>query len=162
MREDKVIASLMRVAAFAGLTPPQFTAMARHAKKLKFLRGDIITGAGKPGDGAIVIVSGPAERVEGPSLDAQGEVVPPGSLIGEMAMFIEHDYTSTVIARDWVFCFKIARAAMHAQMLEDPSLAEHFQRRVTERLTRLAEELRRIDSMLAAQCTPQARVAPSL
>jgi hypothetical protein len=40
---------------------------------------------------------------------------------------------------------------MHAQMREDPSLTEHFQRRVTERLHKLTEDLRQIDSILAAQ-----------
>ena len=49
-------------------------------------------------------------------------------------MLIEHDYGSTVVARDRVLCLKILRAAMHAQMLEDPTLAEHFERRMRERL----------------------------
>jgi CRP/FNR family cyclic AMP-dependent transcriptional regulator len=149
---DKVIAPLMRVAAFNGLTPRQFSEIARQAEKLKFVRGEVITTAGTPGDGAFVIASGPAERLEGSGHPS--EFVAPGSLIGEMAMLIEHDYQSTVIARDWVFCLKITRAAMHAQMREDPSLTEHFQRRVTERLLKVAEDLRQIDAMLAAQGTP--------
>jgi CRP/FNR family cyclic AMP-dependent transcriptional regulator len=161
---DKVIAALMRVAAFSGLTPQQLQEIARHAEKRKFSRGEVITGAGRPGDGAFVIASGPAERLEGSGHPS--EMLEPGSLIGEMAMLIEHDYQSTVMARDWVFCLKITRAAMHAQMREDPSLAEHFQRRVTERLLKVAEDLRQIDAVLAAQGTPsdaataQARSAP--
>jgi CRP/FNR family transcriptional regulator, cyclic AMP receptor protein len=147
---DKVVAPLMRVAAFQGLTQQQFQGIARHAKKLKFLRGDVITKAGSPGDGAFVIASGPAECMA-TSPNGSNEAVGWGTLIGEMAMLIEHDYQATVVARDWVLCLKITRAAMHAQMREDPSLAEHFQRRVTDRLLQVAEDLRRIDSILAAQ-----------
>jgi hypothetical protein len=40
---------------------------------------------------------------------------------------------------------------MHEQMQEDPSLAEYFQRRVTERMLKLSSDLRQIDSLLAAQ-----------
>ena len=156
---DKVIAPLMRVAAFNGLTPQQFSEIARHAEKLKFRREEVVTTAGKPGDGAFVIASGPAERLEGAGHPR--EMLPPGSLIGEMAMLIEHDYQSTVIARDWVFCLKITRAAMHAQMREDPSLAEHFQRRVTERLLKVAEDLKQIDGMLAAQGGAPTQSAPA-
>ena len=146
---DKVVAPLMRVAAFKGLTSEQFRDIARHAKKLKFLRGDVITRVGTPGDGAFVIASGPAECVASP--DGQNEMLAPGALVGEMAMLIEHDYQATVVARDWVFCLKITRAAMHEQMQEDPSLAEYFQRRVTERMLKLSSDLRQIDSLLAAQ-----------
>jgi signal-transduction protein with cAMP-binding, CBS, and nucleotidyltransferase domain len=146
---DKIIVPLMRVAAFSGLTQEQFGGIARHAKKLKFLRGDVIIKAGTPGDGAFVIASGPAEREV--AHGASAEIVPEGSLIGEMAMLTEHTYQSTVIARDWVFCLKITREGLHAQMREDPDLAEHFRRRVSERMLRVAEDLRRIDRLLAAE-----------
>ena len=66
-------------------------------------------------------------------------------------MLIEHDYGSTVVARDSVFCLKFLRTAMQAQMQEDPKLVEHFHNRVTERLLRTTEELRRIDQALAVR-----------
>jgi signal-transduction protein with cAMP-binding, CBS, and nucleotidyltransferase domain len=67
-----------------------------------------------------------------------------------MAMLVEHEYRATVVARDRVLCLKITRAAVRAQMLEDAALARHFERRLTERLTRVAEDLRQIDDILAA------------
>ena len=130
---------------FAGLKPLQLTEIVRRAERLRFWPGDLLTKADQPGDGAYLIVSGPAHRVAGPGLVAMPEPVVPGSLIGEMAMLVEHDYGSTIVARDRVFCLKFMRAAMHAQMREDATLAEHFRDRVTERLLRTAEELRRID-----------------
>jgi len=124
-----------------------------------------LTEAGEPADGAYLIVSGPAERVAGPGLPiavAPGpEVLAPGSLIGELAMLVEIDYGSTVVARDRVFCLKLTRSAMHDQMLEDTSLAEHFRQKLTERLLQTAADLRRIDQGLvqvrAAQQPPPRR-----
>ena len=65
-------------------------------------------------------------------------------------MLVEHAYRATVVARDRVLCLKITRAAVHAQMLEDAALARHFERRITERLSRVADDLRQIDGILAA------------
>jgi CRP-like cAMP-binding protein len=152
---DKLIQPLMQVSAFVGLSEPQLSEIARHAQKIKFLPGDTITTAGAPADGAFVLISGPAERVAEAS-QGGGEVLAPGSLVGEMAMLIPHDYGATVKARDWVFCAKILRTAMHAQMREDALLREHFERRVTARLIKVAEELRLIDGVLAQHATPAA------
>ena len=123
MAIDKLVAPLLRVPLFAGLKPLQLTEIARQAERVKFRPGDVITKAGEPGDGAYLIVSGPAEHVEPPDLEAAAGPVEPGSLIGEMAMLVEHAYRATVVARDRVFCLKIMRAAVHAQMLEDAALA---------------------------------------
>jgi signal-transduction protein with cAMP-binding, CBS, and nucleotidyltransferase domain len=151
MTMENLVAPLMRLPLFAGLKPLQLTEIVRNAERVRFWPGDLLTKVGQPGDGAYLIVSGPAQRVAGPDLMTTPEPVVPGSMIGEMAMLVEHDYGSTVVARDRVFCLKLMRAAMHAQMREDASLAEHFYDRVTERLLRTAEEMRRIDQALATQ-----------
>ena len=150
MAIDRLVAPLLRVPLFAGLRPLQITELARQAERVKFRRGDVITKAGEPGDGAYLIVSGLAEHVEPSDPETAAGPVEPGSLIGEMAMLVEHAYRATVIARDRVLCLKITRAAVHAQMLEDGALARHFERRISERLSRVADDLRQIDSILAA------------
>lgn len=149
MSMDRLVAPLLRVPLFVGLRPLQITELARLAERVKFRRGDVITEAGKPGDGALLIVSGPAERVVRPGFAGATEPIEPGSLVGEMAMLIEHEYRATVIARDRVLCLKFTRAAVHAQMLDDPALASHFERRIRERLAHVADELRQIDGILA-------------
>jgi CRP-like cAMP-binding protein len=150
MAIDRLVAPLLRVPIFAGLRPLQITEIARQAERAKFRRGDVITRAGEPGDGAYLIVSGPADRLVRSGFASAAEPIEPGSLIGEMAMLVEHEYRATVIARDRVLCLKITRGAVRAQMLEDASLARHFERRLSERLTRVADDLRQIDSILAA------------
>jgi hypothetical protein len=44
-------------------------------------------------------------------------------------------------------------------MLEDLALARHFEDRIAERLSRVAEELRQIDTALAACGSPSAQPA---
>jgi signal-transduction protein with cAMP-binding, CBS, and nucleotidyltransferase domain len=150
MAIDRVVAPLLRVPLFAGLKPLQITEIARQAEKLSFRPNQIITKAGQPGDGAFLIVAGLAVCVEDPEPLATPEPVAPGSLVGEMAMLTEHEYGSTIVAQERVLCLKIARVTLHAQMLEDSSLAEHFRERISARLRRVREELRQIDSALAA------------
>jgi CRP/FNR family cyclic AMP-dependent transcriptional regulator len=154
MAIDRLVAPLLRVPLFAGLKPLQITELARQAERVKFRRGDVITKAGERGDGAYLIVSGLAEHVEPSDLDSTAGPIEPGSLIGEMAMLVEHEYRATVVARDRVLCLKITRAAVRAQMLEDAALARHFERHVSKRLQRVADDLRRIDGILAACGTP--------
>jgi CRP-like cAMP-binding protein len=145
MSSDRVVAPLLRVPLFQELSGLQVAAIAREAEKVKFRRGDLITRAGEPGDGAFLIVSGTVIADAG--LWGNPEPVEVGSLIGELAMLTEHDYGSTTRACDRVLCLKLTRAGMHARMLEDPALAAHFQQRIRDRLLKLAEELRHIEGL---------------
>ncbi len=162
MAIDKVVAALLRVPLFAGLKPLQITEIGRQAEKLSFRPNQVITKAGQPGDGAFLIVGGQAASVEeGSEQLATPEPVAPGSLIGEMAMLIEHEFGSTIVAQERVLCLKITRGSLHAQMLDDSSLAEHFRERIAARLRRVHEELRQIDSALAACGSAEPDDAPA-
>jgi signal-transduction protein with cAMP-binding, CBS, and nucleotidyltransferase domain len=145
---NKITASLQQAAIFQSLQAAQLSELARHAERVKFAAGEIITQAGAAGNGAYLLVSGAAERQPEPSEHGKPEQIPPGSLIGQLAMLIEHRYGSTVVARDRVFCLKITREGMHAQMLSDPALTEHIQHHITSRLVAVAEQLREIDVRL--------------
>jgi CRP-like cAMP-binding protein len=163
MAIGKLVAPLLRVPLFAGLKPLQITEIARLAERCRFEQGDVITRAGDEADGAYLIASGLADRVAGEGGAAASEPIEPGSLVGEMAMLVEHRYGATVVARDRVLCLKITRAALRAQLEEDPALALHLQRRITDRLARVADDLRRIDETLAAcgsRATSAAMVSP--
>ena len=115
---------------------------------MKFRPGDIITRAGQPGDGAYLIVSGPAGMSCSPGSAIPAEPVEPGSLIGEMAMLIEHDYGSTVVARDRVLCLKITRAADARPDAGRRYAREHFQQPHHRAACNMTDELRQIDSVL--------------
>jgi CRP/FNR family transcriptional regulator, cyclic AMP receptor protein len=151
-----LVAPLLRVPIFSGLPLQQIQGIARRAERMTFRSGETITRQGEPGGGAYLLVSGVAECVAADGIATADAVIEPGSLIGELAMLVEHTYGTTVVARERVLCLKIMRFAMHNQMLTEPSLAEHLSRKITARLAQMAEDLRHIDRTL----TP-AHVEPS-
>lgn len=149
MAIDPIVTPLLRLEIFQGLRPLQITEIARRAERMVFREGQIIVHSGTPGDGAFVIVSGDTVSLSRSAGRVQREPIEPGSLIGELAMLIEHDYAVTVVAKGPVRALKITREAMHEQMRDDPGLADHLGARITARLTKLADELRTIDGALA-------------
>jgi len=148
MAIDNVVTSLLRVSILAGLTPLQILEVARLAEHCGFRRGQLITRAGVQGDAAYLILSGEAVHRPGPGARTAPERIEPGSLVGELAMLVEHVYGATVVADGRVHCLRLTRAALHAQMREDPDVAERLARAIRDRLTRIARELRSIDQLL--------------
>lgn len=156
MATDQLVATLQNLEVFRGLDQQQLAEIARKAERIVFKPGQTVVAAGQPGDGAYLLVAGKAE-VMPDATHAAGrprQPVEPGSLVGEMAMLIEHDYRITVVACSSIRALKITRAQMQAHMLAAPSLAEHFVGRISSRLSRVAVELRRIDQMLALAAEP--------
>jgi CRP/FNR family transcriptional regulator, cyclic AMP receptor protein len=154
MAIDILVAPLLRVPLLQGLKPLQLKEIARQVERIVFRAGAEITRAGASADAAILVISGPAERVSPVECDGQPEWIEPGSLLGEMAMFIEHEYGLTVVARGLVRALRLTRTALHAQMLNDPTLADHFVHQIALRLTSIASELGTINQVLAASPQP--------
>lgn len=149
MAIDALTQCLRAVDLFQGLKPLQVTEIARRSDRIVYKPGQIIVRRDTQGDAAVMIVAGDAVRVAGPMLSGPAEPVPPGSLIGEMAMLIEFEHTSTIVARSQVRALRISREALLGLLSEDPAMADHFVRRIAGRLDTVAGELRRIDRRLA-------------
>jgi CRP/FNR family transcriptional regulator, cyclic AMP receptor protein len=147
MSNESLVAPLLRVRLFQGLSPRQLGDIARRAERIMYRPGALVTEEGDVADAAVLIVSGETERIGAGVRDA----VEPGSLIGELAMLIEHTYGSTVVARGPVKALKITRTMMHDLMLRDQSLAEHMVDRISQRLSNLLGEMRNVDAGLADQ-----------
>ena len=160
MASNQIVEALRQVAIFQELQPAQLAELSRHTERIKFAAGDAITRAGEAGSGAYLLVSGAAERLPEPGVLEPPEALAPGSLIGQLAMLIEHAYGSSIVARERVFCLKITRAGILAQMAADPPLAQHFERHVTNRLLTVAKQLREIDSLLQARKPGTSLVRP--
>ncbi len=64
-------------------------------------------------------------------------------------MLVETVHSATIVARTQVRALKISREDMHAQMADDPRLAEHMMEKIASRLRRLAIEVKAIDDALA-------------
>jgi CRP-like cAMP-binding protein len=149
MAIDALVAPLLKIALFQGLRPLQITEIARRAERIVFKPGQVIMEADRAGDAAFVIVSGNAARTKGPDVGPSPEPIAAGSLIGEMAMLVETEHSSTIVATSPVRALKITRSAMYEQMADDAALAEHLVAKITARLQSLATELRKIDQSLA-------------
>ena len=145
MAVDALVAPLLRIELFQGLKPLQITEIARNAERIVFRAGDTITEAGADADAAFLIVGGAAEWTSGLPSSGAVEPIEIGSLIGEMAMFIEYVYGATIVATGPVRCLKLSRETLHRMMLDDASLAEHLTLKISNRLGRVASELRAID-----------------
>jgi CRP-like cAMP-binding protein len=161
MAHDALVDPLQRVALFQGLKPGQIAAIARQAERIVFRPGDRIIEEGREGDAAFLIVAGDAVRTSGPEIQGAAERILPGSLIGEMAMLIDTEHTSTIVAEGSVRALKITRASLHRQMADDPSLADHFVTKILSRLHALADELRNIERVLAFEGGVRASRYPS-
>lgn len=156
MSMDAVSAHLVRLDIFQGLKPLQITEIARHAERVVYKPGQVLIEDGKPGDAAIIVVAGEAARTKAPMTPGeQEEPIEPGSMLAEMAMLIETDHSSTVVARSTVRALKITRDAMLSIMLDDSAMAEHLVAKVARRLHSIAAELRKIDVVLASSATPE-------
>lgn len=142
---------LMSQEIFRGLSPLQLTEIVRQAERVVYRPGQSIVQAGEQGDAAIVVIAGDAVRF---SEMAPGESAPQayavsvGSILGELAMLVEHEHGSTVVAHTTVRVLRITRQALQAQMREDPGLADHFVDRISARLRQIADELRALDQEL--------------
>ena len=142
---------LMSQEIFRGLTPLQLTEVVRQAERIVYHPGDTIVEAGTSGDAAVLIVAGDAVRFleDEPATGLNAQGIAAGSLLSELAMLVDHEHGATVVAHTTVRALRITRTGLHAQMLDDPDLAGHFVDRITERLHRVADELRRIDYAFA-------------
>ena len=162
MANDALVKPLLGLELLRGLRPTQIAEIARRAERMTYRPGDAIIAENTPGDAAIVLVAGEALRVAGPGLHGRPEPVPTGALLGEMAMLIETEYSSTVVARTAVRALRLTRAGLHAKIAEDADLAEHFVLAIAERLRHLALELREVDATLSDSSSSPGEEPPRL
>ncbi len=149
MTNDTLLAPFTRVAIFDGLSADRLERIARAAERIVYQPGDAIQNEGDIPDAAILVVSGKVLVVDDRN-DETGDPVAPGSLVGELAMLIETRALSTVVARSSVRAFRVTRHHLRLLMDTDPALADHFVAKISQRLTVMAAEMRRVDSALAA------------
>jgi CRP/FNR family cyclic AMP-dependent transcriptional regulator len=141
---------LGRVPICHGLSKQQLTAIANKGRKTFFAEGAEILKAGEKGETTYLILTGLATTEPAENSKLEPELLEPGSLIGELAMLVESTPTITVKAKVRVRAIAIARAELYEVMEADPSIAHHFSQKLLERLTALANDLRRMDTQFAA------------
>ena len=163
MAMDALVKPFLLLPLFKGLKPLQLTEIVRRAERIVYRPGDVIIEEDRHGDAAIVIVSGEAVRVTGLEPGAAAEPIPEGAIVAELAMLVEMVHSATIVARTPVKALRLTREDMHAQMADDPKLAEHLTEQITARLQRLALEIQVVDQALAdiANFDPMASMLPT-
>lgn len=157
MLHQEIAHRLLDLELFRGLERTSIERVAREADRVIFRPGQAIVRAGEPGDAAYLLLSGDAATVP---VDGVGAfTVAPGSLIGEVAMLVDHHYAVSVVCQGQVRAVRLGREMLRAAMLAEPKIAEHFVARLSARLARVAVELRRIDDLLAVAGAAEPREA---
>lgn len=144
MSFNSLVTSLSRVELFRGLTCAQLERLARCAERAIYPSRQTIVRQGEIANASILIVSGSAVRCDEEVRSASSDgVLSAGALIDDMAMLIDVTANATVVSRETVRALKFPRASIHAQMIRDPSLSEHFIEKVRMQLAACSHELHR-------------------
>jgi len=138
MAIDALVKPFLALPLFRDLKPLQISEIARHAERIVYRNGDVVTAEGQIADAAILIVSGTCIRRAVDRKQSHEEILPEGSLVAELAMMIEIAHPTTIMARDQVRALRISREKMHELMRQDVDLASHFSSLILKRLHTLA------------------------
>lgn len=111
--------------------------------------GDVLFRAGEPSDGAMLVVSGAVALTDDSGAPAM-EVLGPGALLGEMALFTSVTRSVTAIAREPSQVMRLPRSVMRRVLGEFPASAEAIAEVIGGRLRGFVAELSVVRSALDA------------
>ncbi len=136
---------------FKNLSGELLQRVLRSGRHVRFERGEAIITEGEQGQSAFLILSGMAIMAdEVRRAPFQEDQLPPGTLVGELAMLSDIVFTATVVATQPIHALALDRNAIYRLMETEPALAEHFSERLLRRLRDLADDLRSVDLQFEA------------
>ncbi len=161
MTSDDLTVPLTHVPIFNRLTAQQIELLADTAERVLFRRGQPIIRSKVQGDTAYLIIKGEASAFHEDLLGNNGDPLPEGTFIGELAMLTEIRHSTTIIAKTDVRAVKFSRSVMQDLMRQDPDLAAHFVEILRSRMMGFATRLREIDRELSRDLVDTGRAAPA-
>lgn len=149
MSLESDIRLLGRVELFAGFPDDHLRLIAFSAVRRDVAAGGRLFRKGDKGRAAFVVAAGSIELSTGSGRERRvQEVCPPGTLIGEAAMFCEigrgYDATATEVSE----VLEISRELMQRLLQEYPDVAERLQQRLARRLSGTLNDLQRVRQRL--------------
>jgi CRP-like cAMP-binding protein len=137
---------------------PLLSLMERDALRLvafaaesRILRaGDVLFRVGEPSDGAVLVISGAVALDSREDGQPAQEVVGPGALIGETALFAAVARPVTAIAREPTQVMRLSRSVMRRVLAESPASAEAIAAAVAQRLQGFVGQLTAVQEALTA------------
>lgn len=112
--------------------------------------GDVLFRAGEASDGAVLVVSGALALASADDGRPANDIVGPGALVGELALFASVPRQSTAIAREPTQVMRLPRSVMRRVLGESPASAEAIAGAIGERLREFVGELSSIQRTLSA------------
>ena len=157
MLHDSSVGLLARLPLFAGLNTAVLEWVVDMSDRRVFRPPDPVIAAGGDGSAACLIISGYCERLT-PEGDATGQTFGPGSILGEMAMFVDTVPDSTVVAREIVTTIQISQSVIGEIVKANPGLASVFASRIRERLAVVQTQMKTVKEQLDRITLPE--IAP--
>jgi CRP-like cAMP-binding protein len=154
MSLDRDIALFARVPLFEGLTADHLRLLAFSAVRLELKGGGVLFEKGMSAKSGFVVARGTIELIEG-SGNARRVVAlcPAGTLIGEMALFVETTRPATAVALGETQVIELGGAAVMRMVREYPQVAERLYARIAGRLAGTVNELAALRAMFPPSAT---------
>ncbi|MDP3257053.1 MAG: cyclic nucleotide-binding domain-containing protein [Bosea sp. (in: a-proteobacteria)] len=150
MALDDDIALLARQ-PLLGLMERDALRLVAFAAESRILRaGDVLFRVGEPSDGAVLVISGAVALDSREDGQPAQEIVGPGALIGEMALFTAVARPVTAIAREPTQVMRLSRSVMRRVLAESPASAEAVAAAISDRLRGFVEQLSAVQEALIA------------
>jgi CRP-like cAMP-binding protein len=151
MSLDRDIALLARVPLFEGLSADHLRLLAVSAVRLELNAGSVLFDKGANAQSGYVVARGAIEMIDGSGRDRRVVALcPVGTLIGEIALFVETVRPASAVAVADTQVIDLGRAVVTRMIHEYPQVAAQLHSRLAGRLQGTMSELAAVRSMLAA------------
>lgn len=149
MSLDRDISYLRQVPLLEPFSEEQLRLFAFSAENITIDAGTELYHQGERTEAAFVVVSGQIVlSEEGDDGPEERGTFGPGSLLGEMALFIETTRPNTAVARERSEVIRIRRALFKRMLQEYPDIAEALRTMFTDRLRATTREMSRVADTL--------------
>jgi len=155
MSLDRDIAILARVPLFEGMAADHLRLLAFSAVRLEVPAGSVLFEKGASAKSGYVVARGLIQLVDGSGADRQvlADCVE-GTLIGEIALFVETVRPATAIAATDAQVIDLGRAGVTRMVREYPEVAVQLHARLSRRLSGTMKDLVAIGSTLTPVALP--------
>jgi len=150
MALDDDMALLSRQPLLSLLERDALRLLAFAAESRSLRAGDVLFRIGEQSDGAAIVITGSVALTEQDDGRPASEIVGPGAMIGELALFTSLPRQVTAIAREPTEIMRLPRSVMRRVLAESPSSAEAISEAIGERLRGFVGELAAVQRALGA------------
>lgn len=134
-----------------GLMDRDALRLVAFAAETRSLRaGDVLFRRGEGSDGAFLVISGAVALNREDDGRPADEIVGPGALIGELALFTALERPVTAVAREPTQVMRLARSVMRRVLGESPDSAQAIAQAIAQRLHDFNDELAAVGTALRA------------